>query len=159
MRDFPNARSQFHDLILRDPPTASTATLADADAKALYYELFRQRFVMEAEVCMHSHCTGTIFQQLRELTRHGSTPIPMTFKATTGRVPDTVPSFPPLGPTETSSLTLEWIPRPGVELTDDNMELLHRAFAFMAYQLASDPKDGPIQPGSGTKGDAPRVSE
>ena len=158
LRDFPNSRSQLHDrLILRDSPTASTTALPDADAKALYYELFRQRFVMEAEVCMHSHCTGTIFQQLRELTRHGSTPIPVTFKATTGRVPDTFPSFPPLGPTETSSLTLEWIPRPGVALTDDNMDLLRRAFAYMAFQLSSDPKDGPIQLGAATRGGAPRV--
>ena len=58
LRDFPNARSQFHDLILRDPPTASTATLPDADAKALYYELFCQRFIMEAEVCMHERSLG-----------------------------------------------------------------------------------------------------
>ena len=159
-RDFPNARSQLHDrLILRDPHAASTKIHPDADAKAVYFELFCQRFVMEAEIRMHSHCTGSIVQQLRELTRHGSTPIPITFKATIGRMPDTIPVFPALAPTETSSLALEWIPRPGVALTDATMDLLRRAFVFMAYHLTSDPKDGPIQPGSRTKGDVPRVSE
>ena len=156
LRDFPNARSQLHDrLILRD--TTSTTKLPDADAKALYQELFFQRFIMEAEVCLHSHCRGSIFQQIHELTRHSPLPIPITFKASTGFLPDTIPSFPPLAPNETSSLTLEWIPRSGVALTDENMDLLRRAFAFMAYNMASDPKDGPIQKGSGTKGGAPRV--
>ena len=74
-------------------------------------------------------------------------------------MPVSIPTFPDLAPTETSSLTLEWIPRATVALTDKNMYLLWRAFAYMAYLLSSDPKDGPIQPGSGTKGDAPRVSE
>ena len=112
---------------------------------------------MEAEVRLHSHCTGHVARQMHELTRHGDAPIPITFKARIGTMPAAFPSFPPLGPTETSSLTLEWIPRPGVELTDKNMDLLRRSFAFMAFQLSSDPKDGPIQLGSGTKGDAPRV--
>ena len=159
LRDFPNYRSKFHErVILCDSSaTASTSAILDADLKTLYFELFCQRFVMEAEIRLHSHCTGHISQQLHELTRHGEKPIPITFKAQIGTMPTAFPSFPVLAPTETSSLTLEWIPRPGVELSEANMGLLRRAFAFMAYQLGSDPKDGPIQPGSGTKGDAPRV--
>ena len=146
LRDFPFARSKFHDrVILRDSKkntATSTTALPDADIKDLYFELFCQRFVMEAEVRLHSHCTGHAAKQMHELTRHGDAPIPITFKARIGTMPAAFPSFPPLGPTETSSLTLEWIPRPGVELTDKNMDLLRRAFAFMAYQMASDPKDG-----------------
>ena len=114
LRDFPNARSKFHDrLILREPDTtASTTTeIPDEHAKALYFELFCQRFVMEAEVCLHSHCTGPLSRQLHELHRHGDNPIPVTFKANIGRVPPTFPAFPSLKPSETSSLTLEWIPR------------------------------------------------
>ena len=158
LRDFPNARSQFHDrVLLGDPSTTNTTALPDASAKTLYLELFCQRFVMQAEVCLHSHPTGHISRQLNELLRHRGDPVPIKFKATIGRMPAEIPSFPALAPNETSSFTLEWIPRPGVELTDKNMNLLRRAFTFMAFIFASDPKDGPIQPGSFTKGDAPRV--
>ena len=154
LRDFPNARSQFHDRILLSDSTAKTT---DEDAKALYFELFCQRFIIEAKICLHSNCTGHISKQMNELIRHGDRPIPVTFKATVGNVPDSIPSFPALAPSETSSMTLEWIPRPGVELNDKNMDLLRRAFVFMAFLLTSDPKDGPIQPGSGAKGGPPRV--
>lgn len=158
LRDFPNARTQFHErVILRAPRPANKRALPDDDAKALYLELFCQRFVLEAEVRLHSHCIGSMPQQLNELIRHGNTPIPITFKASIGRVPTTFPLFPPLKPSETSSLVLEWIPRPGVALTNENMDLLQRAITFLAHQLVSDPKDGPIQPGSGTKGRRPRV--
>ena len=54
LRDFPDARSRFRDR------TSTT----DADAKACYYELFCQRFILEAEVCLHSHCAGRIGQQM-----------------------------------------------------------------------------------------------
>ena len=66
LRDFPNSRSQFHDrLILRDSPTASTTNTPDADAKELYCELFTQRFIVEAEVCMNNHCTGNSPKQIQ----------------------------------------------------------------------------------------------
>ena len=159
LRDFPNARSQFHDRILlrNTSTTTTTRSLPDADVKELYFELFCQRFIVQAEVSLPSHPTGHIARQLNELFRHKDTPIPINFRATVGHVPDGIPSFPALAPTETSSLTLEWIPRPGVELTDKNMDLLRRAFAFMAFFLGSDPKRGGIHAGSGTKSDAPRV--
>ena len=160
LRDFPNARSQFHDRVLLGNTSSTTTTpssLPDADAKELYFELFCQRFIVQAEVSLPSHPTGHIAEQLNELFRHKATPIPIDFRATVGHVPDGIPAFPALAPTETSSLTLEWIPRPGVELTDKNMDLLRRASAFMAFFLGSDPKDGGIHAGSGTKSDAPRV--
>ena len=98
-----------------------------------------------------------MLRKLSHLMEPLNSPIPVEFKARVGHMPATFPTFPPLAPNETSSLTLEWVPRSGVALTDANMDLLQRAFAFMAHLMASDPKDGPIQPGSGTKGGRPRV--
>ena len=155
-RDFPSARGQLHDQVILRKRRANDTVHTDHVAKALYHELFCQRFTMEAEVRLDQHYTGSILQQMVKLQSDG-TALPVKFKASVGHEPASFSKPPPLAPNETSSLTTEWIPRSGVDLTAKNMDLLRRAFTYMAQMIASDPKDGPIQPGSGTRGERPRV--
>ena len=141
MRDFPHARGQFHDRLILHNRRASDRVHTDHGAKALYREFFCQRFIMEAEVRLPQHYTGSMLRKLSHLMEPLNSPIPVEFKARVGHMPATFPTFPPLAPNETSSLTLEWVPRSGVALTDANMDLLQRAFAFIAHLMASDPNN------------------